>query len=159
MSSDQINKDIAKRVDIEFEILNESFIESVQNMKLDEALLLCISKLRVAGIKVGLVTDNMDVFSKITAPRHKLDEKFDVVVNSADYGVLKKDNNGKLFDIALEKLGGTIETSLMVDNQPAVIELFESKGGIGYLYTDFSSFDSWARKSLQPFLLKGENIV
>src|SRR3989344_9107440 len=144
ISSDEMNRNIAKRAGMDFDVLNKAFIESALNMKLDEKLLLFISKIREAGMKVGLVTDNMDVFSEITAPAHRLKEKFDAIVNSVDYGFLKKENHGKLFDIALEKLGGSIQNSLMVDNQPAVIELFESKGGIGYLYTDFPAFDAWA---------------
>ncbi len=148
LSSDQMNKDIAKRVGIEFEILNKAFIDSVQSMKLDEELMSCIFKIRETGIKVGLVTDNMDVFAKITAPRHQLEEKFDVIVSSADYGFLKKENNGKLFDIALEQLGGSIASSLMVDNQPGVIEVFKNKGGMGYVYTDFPTFAMWVRENL-----------
>lgn len=146
INSETMNEDIAKRVGIAAGTLKAAFQKSVENMKMDERLLELISTMRSRGIKVGLVTDNMDVFSTITKQNHDLERKFDVVLNSADYGFLKKEQNGKLLDIALEQLGEKdISKSVMMDNQQSVIDLYVSKGGQGYLYTDFDSFKEWSQ--------------
>ncbi|MBI1833424.1 MAG: HAD hydrolase-like protein [Candidatus Andersenbacteria bacterium] len=146
VTSDQVNDDIASRTGIDVEILKEAFEESVRLMKLDDQLLALINTLRKQGTKVGLVTDNMDVFSEITVKNNNLSQKFDAVVNSADYGFLKKEQNGRLFDIALEKLGEkNISKSLMIDNQSDVIELYEKKGGRGFLYKNFVEFKNWIK--------------
>jgi hypothetical protein len=46
----------------------------------------------------------MDVFNEITLPYHKLDEIFPVLVNSCDYGAMKHEQDGLLFDKVLEKI-------------------------------------------------------
>lgn len=149
ISAVQMNKDIADRAGIDLGILNQAFKKSVELMTLDEDLLALINEIRKQGIKVGLVTDNMDVFSEITIKNHKLNQKFDVVLNSADYGFLKKEQNGRLLDIALEKLGeNDISRSLIVDDQPETIKLYEQKGGKGYVYKDFKEFESWIGQQL-----------
>lgn len=150
ISSGQINEKIAEETDVDINLLNQALTKSVELMKLDEDLLILIAEIRRQGIKVGLVTDNMDVFSDITVSNHNLDKKFDVVLNSADYGFLKKEQNGKLLDIALEKLGEKdISKSLFVDNQPEAIELYKQKGGQGYVYKNFREFESWAHENLR----------
>ncbi len=152
ISSGEMNEDIAKRTGIDVNTLKAAFQKSVESMKMDERLVELISAIRAQGIKVGLVTDNMDVFSAITKKKHSLERKFDTVLNSADYGFLKKEQNGQLLDIALEKLGEKdISKSLMIDNQQAVIDLYTQKGGNGYLYTDFDSFKTWAQNTLRVY--------
>ena len=146
VSSERINKIISDGTGIEFDLLHEKFLESVRMMKLDERVKDLVRELKSSGHKVGLVTDNMDVFSDITIKNHKLDEVFEVILNSADYRILKKDNHGELFDIALEKLNAPIENTLMIDNSRAVIDLYIEKGGEGFLYEEF--------EGLQNFLLE-----
>jgi hypothetical protein len=46
----------------------------------------------------------MDVFDKITVPHNTLHEVFPIIINSCNYGVLKHEENGKLFDIVMGKL-------------------------------------------------------
>jgi hypothetical protein len=46
----------------------------------------------------------MDVFDEVTVPHHRLDEIFSTIVSSCNYGILKHENEGKLFDRVLEKL-------------------------------------------------------
>ena len=150
ISSLQINEKIAEGTGADLNLLNQTLTKSVELMKLDEDLLMFIVEIRRQGIKVGLVTDNMDVFSDITVSNHRLDQKFDVVLNSADYGFLKKEQNGKLLDIALEKLGEKdISKSLFADNQQEIIELYKQKGGRGYVYKSFKKFEKWAHENLK----------
>jgi len=150
ITSSEVNRWIAEKTDIDCEQLVHLFSESVRLMVIDQELLELITQLRNKGIKIGLVTDNMDVFSTITITSHKLNERFDAIINSADYGFLKKDENGKLFDIALERVGESIEESLLVDNSATAIALFKQKGGQAYLYENFRVFEEWAQKNLMP---------
>ena len=68
---------------------------------------------------------------------------FDVTINSADYGFLKKDDNGKLFDIALASLDEKIENSLMIDDSDSTIKLYEQKGGQGFRYHGIAELKSF----------------
>ena len=62
---------------------------------------------KAAGRKTALVTDNMDVFSKVVVPCHGLEALFDVILNSADFHEIRKE---LLWPIAFERLGGGIGT-------------------------------------------------
>jgi|SRR3989344_1504121 len=143
VDSDEINGLISKNSDIGFEKLNELYKESIRRMELEKDIIDLVKLLKQSGTKIGVATDNMDVFTKITIPCHRLDTLFDVIINSADYGWLKKDDNGKLFDIALAVLGEKIENSLMVDDSEQIIELYEQKGGHGFVYRDVAELKSF----------------
>ncbi len=134
VTSEEINSIVAEANGIDCTFLHEIFLTSVQLMQLDESIKKLVQELKVGGKKIGLVTNNMDVFSDITVKNHALNELFDVIINSSDYGMLKKDNNGELFDIALEKLCVDITDSLVVDDSPSVINLYRNKGGAAFLY-------------------------
>jgi FMN phosphatase YigB (HAD superfamily) len=137
MTSEEVNRIIAKACSIEFDFLYQQFLESVRLMRLDEQVKSFCVKLRSSGVKIGLVTNNMDVFSRITIKNHQLDELFHTIANSSDYGMLKKDADGELYDIALKKIGVDIRNSIVVDDSPGVIELYKQKGGEGFLYRDY----------------------
>lgn len=144
ISSTQVNEKIATATGIDINLLNRLFVKSVEDMKVDENLLSFIQGLRGGGIKVGLVTDNMDVFSTVVRMKHQLDAKFDTVVNSADHGFLKKELNGKLLETTLKELGESdISKSLIVDNQAEVVHLYKQKGGSGFLYNEYNEFKDW----------------
>ena len=64
----EINKLIAAATGIDCELLDEKLADSVRLMKVNEALLHFAEKLKKNGIKVALVTNNMDVFNEITIP-------------------------------------------------------------------------------------------
>lgn len=112
-------------------------------MKLDKEIKDLAESLKLSGKKIGIVTDNMDIFTQITIPNHQLETLFDIVINSADYGMLKKEDNGKLFDIALAALGENIENSLMIDDSESTIELYKQKGGHGFVYRDVAELKSF----------------
>jgi FMN phosphatase YigB (HAD superfamily) len=91
----------------------------------------------------------MDVFTSITVPKNKLDEIFDVVVSSDKYGLLKKDNNGKLYDIAMKKLGEKgYANSVLIDNSTNACEVFKRKGGNCHLFKTYEEFIPWAKVKL-----------
>ena len=138
-----INRLIAESTGIGFEKLNELYEESVRKMELEKEMVTFVKLLKQSGKKVGIVTDNMDVFTNITIPSHQLNVLFDVTINSADYGLLKKDDNGKLFDIALASLDEKIENSLMIDDSDSTIKLYEQKGGQGFRYHGIAELKSF----------------
>jgi len=134
VSSMDINGLIAENTGINHETLGELYRESIRKMELDSEVKELAESLKLSGRKIGLVTDNMDIFTEITVPNHRLNELFDIIVNSADHGVLKKEAEGKLFNIALTALGETIGNSLMIDDSEATIEFYRQKGGSGLIY-------------------------
>jgi FMN phosphatase YigB (HAD superfamily) len=138
-----INRLIAESTGIGFEKLIELYEESVRKMELEKETIALVKLLKQSGKKVGIVTDNMDVFTNITIPSHQLNVLFDVTINSADYGLLKKDDNGKLFDIALASLDEKIENSLMIDDSDSTIKLYGQKGGQGFRYHGIAELKSF----------------
>ncbi|MEI8061305.1 MAG: HAD family hydrolase [Candidatus Berkelbacteria bacterium] len=137
VSSSDINLLIAANTGIDYKTLVTLYKESVRQMQLDQNLLDLAQLFRKSGVKVAIVTGNMDVFSQITVPNYKLNEKFDLIVNSADYKLNKDDENGKLFDIVMEELGADIKNSLLIDDSAKTINLFKRKGGQGHIYKNF----------------------
>jgi FMN phosphatase YigB (HAD superfamily) len=95
-----------------------------------------------AGRKTALVTDNMDVFTKVVVPAHHLDQLFDVIVNSSDHHEIQKD---LLWPIAFERLGGGIgyANSLLIEDGEAEPVLFCSLGGSAYQYSSDALFLEW----------------
>jgi FMN phosphatase YigB (HAD superfamily) len=143
--SAEINELISKSTGIEYELLDQLYKKSVNEMILENDIMDLVRSLKLSGKKIGIVTDNMDIFSEIVIKKNRLDKIFDIVINSADYGVLKKDQNGKLFDIALFSLNEKIENSLLIDDSRSVVELYERKGGHGFVYKNFSGLKSFLR--------------
>ena len=97
---------------------------------------------RAAGRKTALVTDNMDVFTKVVVPSHGLMKLFDIILNSADLHEIRKEF---LWPVAFERLGGGIgyENSLLIEdgeNEPA---LFKALGGYAYQYSNDAAFLEW----------------
>lgn len=145
INSADINQLIAENTGIQYETLKELYEESVRKKKLEKEIISLAKQLKMSGKKIGIVTNNMDVFTQITIPTHQLDIVFDGIINSADHGLLKKDNEGKLFDIALTILGENIENSLMIDDSEQTIELYKKKGGHGFIYRDVAELKSFLR--------------
>ncbi|MDD5626532.1 MAG: hypothetical protein PHW01_00745 [Patescibacteria group bacterium] len=153
INSAEINHIIAKNTAINGALLERLFVKSVRLMKIDQELRDYIAGLKKRVGKIGLVTDNMDVFSKITVKNHSLNKLFDVIINSADYGYLKKDQKGKLFDIALAKMGEEINNTLLVDDSLKVTNLYQDKGGKAFLYQNFQDFRWFLDNALQgPYI-------
>jgi hypothetical protein len=90
----------------------------------------------------------MDIFNEITIPEKKLAEVFPVIVNSFDYKILKHDENGKLFDLALAKLGlDSYQEVRLIDDSPICCAVFAAKGGDAYQYSSQKEFELWLEQS------------
>ncbi|RPI19358.1 MAG: hypothetical protein EHM58_01705 [Ignavibacteriae bacterium] len=143
ISSIEINKIISENTGNEFNCLNEIFQESIRKMSIEIEINELAESLKLTGRKIGIVTDNMDVFTQITVPNHKLNSLFDVIINSASYGILKRENCGKLYDIALAALSTDIKNSLLIDDSELTINMYKEKGGYGFLYKNFAELKSF----------------
>jgi hypothetical protein len=93
----------------------------------------------------------MDIFNEITVPEKQLDKAFPVIMNSYDYKIMKQDENGRLFDIALQGLGlSSYEGVLLIDDSPPYCDIFRGKGGEVYRYSNPEDFERWANKLMPP---------
>ncbi len=149
MTTEDVNRYISKNTNIEFDILSNLFIESVKAMKVDNRLINLAKTLLSKGRKVALVTNNMDVFNSVTIKNHNLDQLFPLIINSFDYGLMKHDENGRLFEIALEKLGESdFSDTLLIDDSSTMRASFENRGGATFPYETFEGFESWMNENL-----------
>jgi FMN phosphatase YigB (HAD superfamily) len=146
----EINKLIAAATGIDCELLDEKLEESVRLMKVNPALIQFAEKLKQDGVKTALVTGNMDIFNEITVPEKGLDKVFPLIVNSFDYKLMKQDEEGRLFDIAREKLGlAGFKDILLIDDSEAYCDIFKKKGGQAYLYREQEEFLRWAEELIK----------
>lgn len=149
LNTDDVNRFISDNTGIDFNELSNLFIESIRAMKIDSRLVNLAKSVISTGGKVALVTNNMDVFNKITIENHNLDKIFPVIVNSCDYGILKHDDNGRLYDIAMERLGvPNYHGVLLIDDSHKARAIFESKGGTTFPYETYEQFEPWLKENL-----------
>ena len=134
LSSPDVNQRIATATGLDAALLDRKLDESARQMSLNRRCLLLIEKLKSKGLKTGIVSDNMDVFTRVIVPTNGLARYFDVIINSADYGLLKQDLDGALFDIAAKNIGVPVARTLLIDDSPGDIEVFNKKGGEGILF-------------------------
>lgn len=142
-----INRHLSRKLNIPETELNRYLLDSVQHLPLDQDLIGWANELKQKGQSIAIVTDNMDTFSAYTVPSLGLDKIFPVIVSSADHRILKKDQNGRLFQIALEKLGlPDFRAVLLVDDSPKNCELFQRLGGQTVVYKEFADIAPWRDK-------------
>jgi FMN phosphatase YigB (HAD superfamily) len=147
-SYQEINALISEATGIPFSKVTELFITGIRQMRINHALIQFALSLKRRGIRIALVTNNMDIFDEITIPEKNLDDIFPVIINSFDYKLMKQDENGKLFDIALGKLG--LDSYLgvyLVDDSPTYCTIFAAKGGNAYQYSGQKEFELWLEES------------
>lgn len=142
-----INKHISKGTGMDFDALTKKFLEDVSQMEIEMRHAPIVKALKKNGIRVGMITNNMDVFDIVTRPKLKFDKLFnDKVFNSFAYKKMKAEG---LFDIAMESIDQLdYSTALLIDDSARARVAFEAKGGQTYPYTTFESFQDWANKNL-----------
>ena len=92
--------------------------------------------------KDRLVTGNMEVFTQIVVPSHHLDQMFNAIVNSSDYGEGRKEI---LWPIAFSQLGPgyTYANSLLIEDSIGNVERFRALGGVAHHYTNDQELLRW----------------
>jgi phosphoserine phosphatase len=133
---------VASEVDLPIPVIVETMERGCTKMSFNEAVWEFACAQRAQGRKTALVTANMDVFSKVVVPAHRLDTVFDVILNTADYGVLSKDI---LWDHAFTAMGDGIgyTNSLLIEDGPKEPAMFRARGGRAYQYEDDQQFRAW----------------
>jgi FMN phosphatase YigB (HAD superfamily) len=113
-----------------------------QNMGFNEAVWRFAIQQRAAGRKTAIVTNNMDVFTKIVVPCHSLNDKFDIIINSFDYQEIDKT---VLWAKAFEILGHGIgySQSLLIEDGAKNVRKFRENGGYAYQYENDERFLRW----------------
>lgn len=135
IDSCRINNLISQNCGMDYKLLTRLFEKSVSDMKLDRNTLRVAQELKKMNKKMAIVSNNMDVFSIITAKRKELAEVFDLIINSSDYGMVKKDNGGELYRIALSRLDSSQEEALLIDDSENAVEIFTKLGGYAHHFT------------------------
>ena len=147
-SYQEINALISEATCIPFSKVTELFKTGIRQMRINPALIQFALSLKRRGIRIALVTNNMDIFDEITIPEKNLNDIFPVIINSFDYKLMKQDENGKLFDITLAKLGlDSFQGVYLIDYSPTYCTIFAAKGGNTYQYTGQKQFELWLEKS------------
>jgi FMN phosphatase YigB (HAD superfamily) len=88
-SSEEISKMVSKLVDLDYQIILDSLIQSAKNMIVEDSVLKKIKTLKNTGVNLVVATNNMDTFNRWTFPALKLDKFFNEVLNSFYVGAHK----------------------------------------------------------------------
>ena len=144
-TSEEINRMVADELNIKYDFLWDIFVNDAKSMFVSQSVLQKIGSLREKYIVI-LITDNMDSFDRFTLPSLKLQNYFDVVVNSYSRGVSKNENGGRLFVEVAKENNSKVSGSMLIDNSKDVCQLFESLGGQSLFVTKESSVSYWLDK-------------
>jgi FMN phosphatase YigB (HAD superfamily) len=151
-SSEEINQYISDRLELPFEKIWDIFVQDCNSMKIPEVTLQWVHDFRNRYTTI-LATDNMDCFSRFTAPANKLDRYFDVISNSFDHGMFKEDNGGELFKYLAEEHGAKIDGCILIDDSKKVCDIFSGIGGRACFVTNKTPLDYWLDKLENVFLI------
>lgn len=132
----ELHARIACETGMDRELLDELFVESVKRMHIVEEMIVLAQELKDKGFKIAIVSDNMDIFSEVTVTHQKFDQLFNHIFNSADHGLLKSDEHGKLFHYVAETLRVPIEQTIFIDDTKSATDLFKELGGRAITHTD-----------------------
>jgi len=135
---------IGRYIPLDTETILSIMDAGCKELAFNPAVWLFAMKQKKAGRKITLVTDNMDVFTRVVVPAHKLDRIFDVIVNSADNGDIRKE---VLWPLAFEQLDSGIgyTNSLLVEDGETEPEKFRQLGGYAHQYISEKSFSKWVK--------------
>jgi FMN phosphatase YigB (HAD superfamily) len=145
-------KDIVAYLSIELEIssekVNEVLLDGLEKMTWNTGIWMFAQQVR-AHCKTAIATINCDLFTDYVVPMQKLNEKFDVIINSSEEGILDKE---RLCSIAHQRIipDAPLEKILLIDDSKDNIHAFQDMGGQGYLYTTDQEFERW--RSQSPWL-------
>lgn len=128
-SAEEINDWLSSEGGLDRDALWELFVEGCRSFEVAPTLLSLAKGIREYGVPVILVTDNMDCFSRFTAPALSLSSYFSHIVNSADHGCLKEEG---LFEIAEGLSGVPLNQTLLLDNSSTLCDCFNKVEGKSY---------------------------
>lgn len=136
-TSEDICEIVAKQTELPFVFILNEFVKSCRLMELsDEKIPDLLKRIKNAGLKVVIATDNMDSFDRWTYPAlvERYGNIFDDVLNSFHLGTLKGDTNGDsslFFDNYLQAQYLSYKDCILVDDSPDKNGIF-TKIGLDY---------------------------
>lgn len=144
ISSREVAGVIGRYIPLDTDMILATMEKGCEALSINAEVWLFAMRQKITGRKIALVTDNMDVFTKVVVPAHKLDRIFDAIVNSADEHELDKE---ALWPIAFERLDEGIDygNSLLIEDGETEPEKFRQLGGTAHEYKDEKSFSKWVK--------------
>lgn len=133
-SAEEINQKVSENTDIPYDLLWDVFVSDRKQMSVSSDALEKLNRLR-GRYTVILLTSNMDCFTRFTKPEAELEKYFDHISNSFEEGILKTDDNGRIFLQFAEKHKVPIQSCYVIDDSKNVNEIFSKLGGIACLVT------------------------
>jgi FMN phosphatase YigB (HAD superfamily) len=135
---------IGRYIPLDTETILSTMDAGCKELSFNPAVWLFALMQKLAGRKIALVTVNMDVFTRVVVPAHKLARIFDVIVNSADVGEIRKE---VLWPRAFEQLDNGIGygNSLLIEDGVAEPAKFRLLGGYAHQYVNEKSFSKWVK--------------
>ncbi len=127
-TSEEINQYISQKLNIDYDYLWSTFVKDCNEMRVEINDLLKIKELG-AKFTTILMTDNMDCFTRFTAPSLNLEQYFNQIINSFDHKKSKNDHFREL--LPADKKEGNV----LIDNSANTCEVFKNLGGTSYLVT------------------------
>lgn len=127
-TSEEINELVANETGLVYEYLWRTFVSDCKNMIVEKEILEAILQLR-NKFHVVLITGNMDCFTRFTVPSLKLQEYFDVIVNSFEEKRLKSDENGSSF---IKHCRGNISDATLIEDSEKSCKIFINLGGVAH---------------------------
>ncbi len=119
-TAEEIIYSVSQKSSLCKEKLLKQFILSTEKMVVDPEVLTLVGRLRGAGTKVVIATDNMDSFTRWTTPALGLTHHFDGILNSYELKVLKKDfdtvDKSLFFGSYLQENGLRPDECVLVDD-------------------------------------------
>ncbi|MDD2840265.1 MAG: HAD hydrolase-like protein [Rickettsiales bacterium] len=148
ISYKELNVLMARKFNTTGEYLNKHLVESVKKMKLNDKLINFYQTQRAKGIKVYIMSDNMDIFSEISIKHFNLDKYFDKIYNSADMKQLKRDNNCELAKRITTEFGCNNEDVLVIDDGKKLLDELNEYNFKTFLYNNETQnqFENWFAK-------------
>lgn len=134
MSYKEIHQLLSQKVGLPAYVLNKALIDSVKKMTLNELLFDFSQNMRACGVKIAILTDNMDVFDKVYIPHVSLNKKFDGIFSSSSFNKLKLDKNAELIFEAISSMQAEPKNTLFIDDCFENGNILKKAGGIFYHY-------------------------
>ena len=140
---------IARKFNINVDFLDKELIDSIKKFELNSELLNFVKYCKDKGIKTCILTDNLSSFTEILVPYFKLDNFFDKIYSSADYHILKTDNNGKWIEEIIRENNILPQETLFIDDGEENIKNAKNKNINTYLYNSDTrfNFSKWICKN------------
>ena len=148
LSSYDVAVYLSKRVGLPPGQIQTALVEGCRQIEFNTAVWEFAQQQHRLGRKTAVVTGNFDVFIEVIVPARGLDNVFDAIVNSSDYGLLDKES---LWPIAFKLLGDGYgySSSLLIEDTAYEVRRFRELGGAAYQYSTDEALCRWMNHEMK----------